>query len=354
MRTRVYGVIGANHSFHRVSRGVRMGFEALGEFADFVALDAESAGNSAKGATAPRAIMAGPPNRVAAMTSHGQHEQRYVIIAPNSSWLPRKLMDFVSTHATAVAPSSWGASVLEKYTGVYTPPYHHGVGPGFAPMGIGRERVKQAYSNGSFAVLHLSSTERARKGTRQLIAAWKRAVRRNVLGDEPLLHIVVNAPQGHYSEIGGDPTIAVMYGARNLPEAEMSRFYQAYHALCQPSLGEGFGLVPLEARASGVPVIATACTGHADHIRVGEPGVVIVEHGPEALIDDDPDGTSSYAPSVGVGEIEVALERCYASWCEIENEALRAANEVRRRWSWASVTADWLKELERGSEMVCG
>jgi glycosyltransferase involved in cell wall biosynthesis len=48
------------------------------------------------------------------------------------------------------------------------------------------------------------------------------------------------------------------------PMRELARYYQAADVLVQTSLAEGLGLSPLEALASGVPVVATAVGGMAD------------------------------------------------------------------------------------------
>jgi len=114
--------------------------------------------------------------------------------------------------------------------------------------------------------------------------------------------------------------------------------------LCQPSRAEGFGLCPLEARASGVPVCATLCTGHGSHMENGDPGVVAIAHGPDAPI-DDATHPNSVAPSVDPEEIGGALTECYQRWGALSRQARDAAPHVSARWSWAKQTGDWLRKV---------
>ena len=61
-----------------------------------------------------------------------------------------------------------------------------------------------------------------------------------------------------------------MVTRKGLDVGDMASYLGGFDLVCQPSRAEGFGLVPLEARACGVPVAATLCTGHADHMAASE------------------------------------------------------------------------------------
>ena len=124
----------------------------------------------------------------------------------------------------------------------------------------------------------------------------------------------------------------------------MAAIYQQYNLLCQPSRSEGFGLCPLEARASGVPVCATLCTGHGCHMENGDPGVVVVHHGPPGAI-DDATPADSVAPVSDPAEGAAALVECYQRWPALASQAEVAAPKVSARWSWARVTEDWLRKV---------
>jgi len=362
---RLYGVSNSNASFGRVAAGIREGLEDLGAFAGFVPIDDIEDGAIYAGARAPVAIFTGPPNMVTAMASHGEHERCYAVLAPNSEWLPERLLEQMVEYAEIVAPSSWGAEIVERYTGKHLPPYRHGVSKGFSPAPSNLPLV-QAYDDGQFRVLHLSSTDRARKGTAELVEAWCLARQHGWLGRHPKLHLIVDAPAGTYPLADAEETIDIPHRHLNLPIEKMRAFYQDYHLVCQPSRGEGFGMCPLEARACGIPVCATRCTGHADHVTYGgdegdvrlhgglfererpywkePPGVVYVPSFDNAPIDDAPD-PRAVAPALDVEVLAQSLAVAYKHWKKLEVDARAAADDIRAQWSWRSTTEQWLRKV---------
>jgi glycosyltransferase involved in cell wall biosynthesis len=62
-------------------------------------------------------------------------------------------------------------------------------------------------------------------------------------------------------------------------------FFSAIDILLVPSWEEPFGLVLLEAMASGIPVIGTAAGGPLDILRSGEHGILVPPKHPDALAD---------------------------------------------------------------------
>jgi phosphatidylinositol alpha-1,6-mannosyltransferase len=94
--------------------------------------------------------------------------------------------------------------------------------------------------------------------------------------------------------------------AGQVPEAELADHFALAHVFAMPSTGEGFGIVYLEAAASGLPVIAGNRDGSVDALADGRVGRLV-----------DP---------LAVGEIEAAVIDALAG----RHRAADAAEAVRR------------------------
>jgi glycosyltransferase involved in cell wall biosynthesis len=350
---RLYGTTRENGSFARVTEGMRTALDLEGELAGFVPVDAYDQETEYPGWDAETAVYVGRQAAVGLMTTIGDHKHRYVLLPPNSTWVPEDLLVHVAKHAThLLAPSPWAEEILRPYAqthGLRTSLWLHGIDTfAFGPSESAAAEMLNLYRSGSFMVLHLTSTDAERKGTRELVTGWVRAVRAGALGARPKLAVVGNPYErgnlrADVERLAADFPQTVVWGSRGggLTAEDARRIYQVHHVVCQPSRGEGFGCVPLEARASGVPIVATNCTGHgAGHVDVDAPGVIVVSSGELAPIDDGP---GARAPSVSPDAIADALIRAYIEWPSLMQDAQRATWEVRAMWSWKAVTQDWLR-----------
>ncbi len=353
---RLYGPTIGDGSLVRVTAGMKLGLESLGRLAGFVPIDRDDDDAAYPGYDAPIGVYTGPASH-AGIVSSGWHRQRWALLSPNSTWIPRSLLKSMTKVTTGlVTPSLWGVRMIrENLREVGEPDFPvsvwpHAVERTFQPSPEKHALRATEYGNGAyFKVLHLASTTLQRKGTREMLQAWCRLVDAGKLGKSPTLCVIVDgsaeafrdafAPEKH-------PEV-VFPGRLCLPPEKAAFLYQQAHVVCQPSRGEAFGQIPLEARACGVVVCATACTGQG-HVKwaVGEayggepPGVVVIPTGPDAPIDDGP---GAMAPSLSVDDVEAALLRCYEEWPELALQARGQAPGVSAAWSWEERTEQWLK-----------
>ena len=121
-----------------------------------------------------------------------------------------------------------------------------------------------------------------RKGGNLLLEAFRRLPKGSAE-----LHIVTR------SRIEPEPGVMV-HGEMRPNSIELRDLYQSCHIFCMPTLAEAFGLVAIEASASGLPLVTTNVGGLTDVVLDKETGFLIEPGDVDALTDrlgrliDDP------------------------------------------------------------------
>lgn len=349
---RLYGFTEDHGSYAAVTAGFAEAFRASGYGEDkleVVSLETEPSFDEEPTGIplADVGIVTGPPNASTRLVQGVRHSERIVMIHPNSSKLPDRMMSGVNSNATLLlASSKWGATVVSRYTTLPVVVVPLGVLSGFREP-VEPAPLREAYESGVFRILHLSSTGGERKGTDKLVLAFLDAIKDGTLPATSILHLVLT-PQGSsmvMDMMDGTPgwdrvKLTGRLGVQGAPPEIVSRVYGSYHVVCQPSRGEGFGLVPLEALASGTPIVATAATGHSEWFVDELPGAVRVATGAPAPIDDLP---GADAPSLDVLDVKDALRRAYGQWYGLKAEATGNAQAIAKRWSWSRSLEGFIK-----------
>ncbi len=350
---RLYGRVVGHGSHAQVTAGFAETLRNAGLLAGLVAFDRDLPPDSPQpgGALAPRAVFTGPLGFLPALRMGVRHAERFAMLAPNSSFVPGNLIRAMEDLCTEIlVPSHWARDIVEENTSMDVRVVPHGVAYHFTPKPELRAEARASYRRGDFGVLHLSSSTYDRKGTLALVTAWGHAMAKGDLPPNARLRLVLEIDAmarttAWMAESGLMlPNVALTARLDARPD-KLAETYASHHVVCQPSRGEGFGMVPLEALTCGVPIVATACTGHSEWFRDGRPGIsgaVRVEHGPEAPIDDGP---GAMAPSVEPDAIAAALREAYQRWEHLDREADRNASEVRATWSWPVQLAPFLEAL---------
>lgn len=360
---RLYGHL--QGSFRTVSEGLRLGLQELDVLAGYVIGEQQDIDSApVPGATAPVAIVVGDPMRVMLAHMQGEHQEVWLVLAPNSEGIPPELKQQLQGKMQSgkplvtgfLAPSFWAQNVLQREFPQH-PVWlcHHGVLPEFRIHEEIREAVRKQYEIGrQLTGLHFTSTNMGRKCTKELIRAWVKLSEdgRNdttdlVSGISCQLVISCNPIFFHEFEQviqdtpGAEGVVTVDIG-QDFSFSKLAQYMSGHHLIVQPSRAEGFGLVPLEARACGIPVVATHVTGHDDHCY--GPGCVKVKTGE---LSESDDYWGAKAPTVSEEEIYRALRYAAYAWSDLDAQAKRASKIVHRTFKWASVLSRPVERWER-------
>jgi glycosyltransferase involved in cell wall biosynthesis len=167
-----------------------------------------------------------------------------------STELPHGWLEKMNACDEIWATSKWVADVYHN-AGVTVPIYvvHHGLDPKWTPVKRECSGVTNFFHHGEPAL---------RKGGQLTLDAF-----RQVFGDREDVHLTFKANSQHYLRTWKD-------GAFSLPdynnvtiittlmhESELVELYKKMDVMVYPSYGEGFGLIPLQALGTGMPVIST-------------------------------------------------------------------------------------------------
>ncbi len=133
----------------------------------------------------------------------------------------------------------------------------------------------ERFRDGRLNVLFVGRLEK-RKGLRFLLRAWQQV--HAAFPDSRLIVVGDGRPREGYRRFAERQgwTEQDVHFAGYVSSADLPRYYQAADIFCAPSTGqESFGIVLLEAMASGVPIVASAIPGYRDVVTNGVEGLLV-------------------------------------------------------------------------------
>ena len=354
---RIYGRVIGHGSLAVVTEGFRSALAGQDALAGVYGVDADIGDEieDTSGSNAPHGIYVGPLHAVGRMFEKGRHQHHWIMVTPNSDQLPRDLVKqlkaYRENHSVHfIAPSRWASNIVANFLGsCQTVP--HGVSPEYRVNDEYAREVAKLYEALEFRVLHFSTSARQRKGTVELLKAWLTFQGGGRGWTTQLLCVMDYEAKAALEEAIADGEIqnwktlsesVRLIDRAELPPEHMARNLSRAHVVCQPSRGEGFGLIPLQALCCGVPIVATQVTGHSEYLRADSPGEVYVTTGEMAPIDDLP---GSQAPSLEPGAISDALIVAHWKWRQLHAEALAGAPLWRSNWSWKASLEPFIEQL---------
>lgn len=276
------------------------------------------------------------------------HQQRVLVTVCETKPVPAEWVEAANKATLVVVPSRWCASVF-KEAGVKTEIMivPHGVSQFL--LDASGDAVHTDVHARPIKMLHVSGAVSfpQRKGTPQLMRAFADLFARDsgYVGLDLELHLKMPRTSGldrAIASLGDDVAQRIQIVDEWWPERDLRRKYRAYDVVVQPSRGEGFGMVPLEARAAGVPVVATTWGGHSEHCTPHN--VVQVEAAGLAETMATQGNPFGRAPTVSAATVKTALLDF------LQNQSLyksRAANANMQAWLWSRVTAPFAKRIAK-------
>jgi len=130
------------------------------------------------------------------------------------------------------------------------------------------------YQDGKFNILFVGRIEK-RKGLEYLIKAYKL-----IKPDCPDIRLIIVGPgtrlRGKYEKSVIESGVPDVEFLGNVDYKDLPRYYKTADVFCAPATGhESFGIVLLEAMATGRPVIASDISGYASVISDGVDGILV-------------------------------------------------------------------------------
>lgn len=369
---RLYAPVRHPGSFGSLAAGFREGLDDIGAAWHLFPYDMspDEQGWPTDGCDADIGVYLGEPSHMGFMDLHAQHKKRFLMVAPNGDGVPPYVFDRCKKHGVEIiVPSAWAASVVQDYTGVTPAVVPHGVrksdwpkvdslsGPDLAlHMAVHHERLARLYrcqaGSARLNLLHVTSTVSDRKGTMQLIDAWSKG-RCWSWGTLTIKADRLTAPHiRHKIEQAECVDVTVIDRAVPMPNPvsgdAWGDFLRSFSAVVQPSMAEGYGCVPLEAVANGVPAILTDVTGHREYIRayphIPEPEgeFTYVAHGELGPMEGEPYQGYSVTPEAVLAALDSFRKECVTR----THQAASVALAYRSTYSWGRILRSWLSSVE--------
>lgn len=250
-----------------------------------------------------------------------------------STLLPPGWADIMNKCDEIWTPSPIIADWYHRYSGITRPVYvfEHGVSPIWAPH-------KRAV-DGKFKFLH-SGGEAVRKGMKEVLTAH-----RQEFGHLQDIELNLKMTSEGW-RVSGWPNVNIVPDSIELNE--LVKLYHDNNVYVYPSWGEGFGLTPLQALATGMPTITLS--SWAPYARFLDPNLIV-----ESELSGPPEGHILYGlwreihPGMmwkpDVASLQRAMRYAYENYDDCVEFAMSQTDEISEYYDWDRLTEEAFKNL---------
>lgn len=206
---------------------------------------------------------------------------------------------------------------------------HHGVNAEHYPV----KRRTWDPADGPFKFLHVGEPA-PRKGGEQVYRVFT-----NYFGGDDRVQLTL---KGRPRFDVDAPNVKVLPDV--FTQEEMTELYLDHHAMVYPTNGEGFGFIPFQAAATGMPTAVTNWSGPVDYMDYCWP----INIRPDKDLRE-----AHYEPHVGKwafpldGVVENWFDAFYKSPNYFFGRAFQRGQNLHKSWSWDSIAAqalEWMTE----------
>lgn len=263
------------------------------------------------------------------------HQYRIGYTAWESTQLQHGWFDIMNNCHDIWATSSWTARVFKKQLDRDVFVYPHGIGPSWTPL--------KRSIDGPFRFLHVGEPQ-IRKNGQLVVDAFVEQ-----FGKDPNFELILKSGGMNTTRIyGPDGSIIGSPDAHyeniriineQLTHEQMVRLYHLCNALVYPTAGEGFGFIPLQALATGMPTISTwQWAEYKDFITIklrsslGETIHEVLHPG------------MTYNPTKE--DLKISMQLAVDNYDEYAHSAFTSAPLVHKEFDWEYVSKPAIKRLK--------
>lgn len=208
---------------------------------------------------------------IATFHASSPYRKRYALLA-------KILRRFIQRIDGFIAVSPLAADTMKEYLNAEFKIIPNGVDTErFSP----RVKRLQKFSDHRPNILFIGRLE-PRKGLKHLLLASKTVFKK--LPDARLIVVGTGVMEGYYKSLVQNKLRKNIYFEGFVPAEYVPRYYASCDVFCSPAIGrESFGIVLLEAMASGKPIVASDIDGYRRVITHREDGILVEPENPQVL-----------------------------------------------------------------------